>query len=137
MTSKWRPKNWPVNPCLNCPDKVEDSYGLFCDLACMKATRYWEREAGADAMYQPAYAKGRKDYVKLSENQSLPNVTLEDAAKHDSSEPWCAGNFVDSLQAFGKKIQQDMLSQGWRKVEEQESNESQTSEESNLKKKEN
>lgn len=46
----WRPKDWPKNPCDGCPDKKEDIYGLFCDLACGKATAYINREIGADAM---------------------------------------------------------------------------------------
>ena len=28
------------DPCIGCKEKQEDEYGLFCDLACGKATSY-------------------------------------------------------------------------------------------------
>jgi len=34
------------NSCINCPDKVEDKYGLFCDLVCGKYTAYINYQAG-------------------------------------------------------------------------------------------
>ena len=47
----WRPKEgWEGNPCGGCPRKVEDSYGLICDLYCGKHSAYINKEAGADAM---------------------------------------------------------------------------------------
>lgn len=50
--NSWRPKNWPENPCDGCPQKVEDIYGLFCDLACGKHSAYINKEAGADAILE-------------------------------------------------------------------------------------
>ena len=46
------------NPCVECPKKVEDEYGLFCDLACGLFTRYCYKEAGADAMLEALKEKG-------------------------------------------------------------------------------
>ena len=34
------------NPCTDCPDKVEDEYGLVCDLACGKHTGHENYQAG-------------------------------------------------------------------------------------------
>ena len=34
------------NPCVGCPRKVEDEYGLFCDMACGKHTAYVNYQAG-------------------------------------------------------------------------------------------
>ena len=51
----WRPKGWLSSPCDNCPSKVEDSYGLFCDISCGKATAYANQEAGADAMLESLF----------------------------------------------------------------------------------
>ena len=48
--NKWRPKDWPVNPCNECEQKVEDNYGLFCDLSCGRHTQYINSEAGASDM---------------------------------------------------------------------------------------
>ena len=48
--NSWRPKGWKVNPCDKCLGKVEDNYGLMCDLSCGKATAYANYEAGADAL---------------------------------------------------------------------------------------
>ena len=43
----WRPDDWDnKNPCEECPDKVEDEHGLFCDLTCGKASAYANYEAG-------------------------------------------------------------------------------------------
>ena len=61
-----------------------------------------------------------KGMVMLADNQKLPYISLEDAALHDASEPWCAGNFTDSLQAFGQKAQQGMWYGNFRKIEELE-----------------
>lgn len=46
----WRPAHWKANPCDGCVRKVVDEYGLFCDLACGKATAYANYEAGTDAI---------------------------------------------------------------------------------------
>jgi hypothetical protein len=46
----WRPEDWPKCPCDGCANKVEDEYGLVCDLSCGKHSAWRNREAGADAM---------------------------------------------------------------------------------------
>jgi len=52
------------------------------------------------------------DVRLIDKDRELPFISLEDATNHDSSEPWCAGNFTDSLQEFGRKAQQDMFKAG-------------------------
>lgn len=69
----WRPDNWPKNPCIDCPNKQEDIYGLICDLACGKHTAWLNFEAGADAMLE-----GIKDKLGIAEN-------MEDYWKHQNS----------------------------------------------------
>jgi hypothetical protein len=54
----------------------------------------------------------------LKGEQGMPDITLNDAAEHDASEPWRAGNFTDSLQAFGKKAQRDMRVKGYKPCKE-------------------
>jgi hypothetical protein len=56
----------------------------------------------------------------LKGEQEMPDITLNDAAEHDASEPWRAGNFTDSLQAFGKKAQRDMRVKGFKPCKEWE-----------------
>ncbi len=34
------------NPCTDCSDKVEDEYGLLCDLSCGKHTVYINYQSG-------------------------------------------------------------------------------------------
>jgi len=34
------------NPCIDCPSKEEDTYGLLCDLSCGKHTAYVNYQAG-------------------------------------------------------------------------------------------
>ncbi len=33
-------------PCIDCPDKVVDDYGYFCDIACGKRTAWQNYQAG-------------------------------------------------------------------------------------------
>lgn len=65
----YRPPNWNnKNPCIECPNKVEDEYGLVCDLACGLFTKYAYKEAGADAMLEGLKAQGS---VMTSEQMKL------------------------------------------------------------------
>lgn len=48
----YRPDNWEKCPCDDCPEKQDDIYGRFCDLACGKWTAWKNHEAGADAMLE-------------------------------------------------------------------------------------
>ena len=54
----WRPKNWPMNPCENCEKKVEDRFGLFCNLSCGIGPAHENFEAGADAMFDELRREG-------------------------------------------------------------------------------
>jgi len=48
----YRPEDWPKCPCDDCPDKIIDDYGYFCNIVCQKRTHWICREAGADAMLE-------------------------------------------------------------------------------------
>ena len=48
----WRPKDWPKCPCDGCENKVEDVYGMVCDIACGQHTAWCNQEAGADLMFE-------------------------------------------------------------------------------------
>lgn len=48
----WRPKDWPENSCNSCDRKVEDEYGLLCDISCGKYSAFVNFETGADAMLE-------------------------------------------------------------------------------------
>lgn len=68
------------------------------------------------------YAKKVIEYldsegIVIKVERELPIISLEEAAKHDASEPWCSGNFTDSLQEFGRKAQRSMLEAGYVAVE--------------------
>lgn len=84
----YRPDNWEGNPCDGCPQKEEDSYGLFCDLACGKHSAYINKEDGADAMLvalrvagfhitigQILEIEGKK--IKVTKNQTLALIPDE------------------------------------------------------------
>ena len=50
---KYRPPGWPnENPCIECAGRVEDDYGLLCNIACGKHTSYSLIEKGADMMLE-------------------------------------------------------------------------------------
>ena len=56
--SKWRPEGWPEPRCVDCPDKVEDQYGLLCNLSCGVESLDKMYEAGADAMLEALRKEG-------------------------------------------------------------------------------
>ncbi len=56
----WRPDGWPKCPCDECDRKVVDGYGYFCNLACGERTTWFNREAGADAMYEAIWKMARE-----------------------------------------------------------------------------
>jgi hypothetical protein len=51
---KWRPDDWPKDPCIDCPNKQVDDYGYLCDLACGKRAAWMNQEIGADRMLSKA-----------------------------------------------------------------------------------
>ena len=56
-----KPSNWKEinpDPCKDCDRREFDSYGLLCDIWCRKATDYYNREAGADAMLESLKKQG-------------------------------------------------------------------------------
>lgn len=61
----WRPKEgWDKCPCDDCEKKVEDNYGLLCDLACGQHNAWLNSEAGADAHHE-AVIKFLEDHKVL------------------------------------------------------------------------
>jgi hypothetical protein len=50
MEYKWRPPDWPKEPCIDCKDKEVDSYGYLCNLSCGKRTVFLSYEAGAEEL---------------------------------------------------------------------------------------
>ena len=61
----WRPDDWPKNPCDDCPDKNEDQWGLFCDIACGEHTAWLNHEAGANAILEALYAEVKGGWCRL------------------------------------------------------------------------
>ena len=39
------------DPCVNCKERQEDSYGLFCDISCGKATAYANYQWGVKSVF--------------------------------------------------------------------------------------
>ena len=66
----YRPKEWKKNPCEDCPDKIEDEYGLLCNLPCGKNTAWLNSEAGADAMLEALSKEG-----VVRKKEELPIIT--------------------------------------------------------------
>ncbi len=67
----WRPEDWGGDPCNECDQKLEDNYGLLCDLSCGKASQYQNFEAGADAMLG-ALIKYRDCYRSNLKSNDVP-----------------------------------------------------------------
>ena len=47
----WRPKDYPENPCNDCPRKREDEYGLLCALGCGEGNAWANQDNGAELMF--------------------------------------------------------------------------------------
>lgn len=62
----WRPEEgWRKNPCDGCSRKVEDEWGLVCNLSCGEATAYSNYEVGADAVIEKLKGRGlHGEYLK-------------------------------------------------------------------------
>ena len=56
----YRPEGWPKCPCDDCPDKIIDDYGYFCNIVCQKRTHWICREAGADAVLESLFWMAQK-----------------------------------------------------------------------------
>lgn len=63
----YRPDVWEKCSCDDCPEKQDDIYGRFCDLACGKWTAWKNHEAGADAMLWAIREELAKHYEKLTD----------------------------------------------------------------------
>lgn len=46
------------NPCNNCSDKVEDDYGLLCDLSCRRNSAWRNYESGYNDCLQKLIDRG-------------------------------------------------------------------------------
>ncbi len=62
----WRPKDWPKSKCDTCKRKEEDSYGLYCDLACGEYTAWRNREWGADLLLGLVRQSGKQGFLDIN-----------------------------------------------------------------------
>ena len=57
-------------PCVDCPDKVIDDYGYFCDLSCGKRTAWLYYKAGQESV--------AKAVLAIIENPKQVNYRLKE-----------------------------------------------------------
>uniref|UniRef100_A0A6M3L442 Uncharacterized protein n=1 Tax=viral metagenome TaxID=1070528 RepID=A0A6M3L442_9ZZZZ len=77
------------NPCIDCPSKEEDTYGLLCDLSCGKHTAYVNYQAGMNELYHQPFTVGGT-IIETQDIVISPTVRWREAKiKGDFSCPDC------------------------------------------------
>jgi len=108
-------------------DDIQELVEWVAKQLCLDDNRKWESAVDTSKRFfgdgdsKEAYRRRAKKilshpHLMYLVDRDLPFISLEDAAAHDSSEPWCSGNFTDSLQGFAKKAQKDMFQAGYKPV---------------------
>ena len=59
------------DPCVDCPNKVDDTYGRFCDLACGKHSTYLIKKGAYEAQLKKAVSYIRENVFDIDSKGNI------------------------------------------------------------------